>query len=603
MFIKFLLIFSLSILGNDSFQEGLNYIDQKNHDDPACSIPLDLNRSIDHFDPGGDGCLDGMELQFEKYYEVYKKSSKLDSSLSLSKDKPFYDRFSKLPGGLLYDEVYLPETASLILNFCSDFLIETCKVQDRDAQWRDEDGQLDPQLGEVDWFWKKTKALKKIDPNNKAKGINTYDYALYLKAKSLGFGGRIDPVPLTFDETEFLESFKFNYYSSYYGDYYEPLLNYDPDEFEKYKCPDTLSLRNAAIRTMNPFDDPIFEAVSLGALTVGTRLSKKLLKFSSKILIESIQQVSKKISKSALNKMSKKELTQYLIKAGSLKRKKAIVKMKKQLFERKENFLRIKKAQTFIGRKISKMEKEALIKAHLIGKSRGAKVGEFTKEEIAEKIKILKDAGFNKQIRTKDGKKVAEWNLLMKKGIAGSGDEIELTLKSQQIIDSKIGSAIKNQWSNTKKFLDIHDGASNIDKANLLQRDIGKKFFEMNKFASELAVSKFDDVYKQKDFKKKINNVISDISEVLRDASKSQAKALNKCQSNPACEELQQSTRTLAENSTHHYKLVLKTYRKEVANWRQSKEELLDYAKEFHDGKFLSDFEYQELVQVISNGL
>ncbi len=594
-----LILASFTMFPNSVFYQGLNYIDQKNNMSSGCSRPDALYNNDKYYDPGGNGCLDGIKIQMDEYYEMYKKFSKIDANLNLKSDEPYYGRLARLPNKALYHEVYLPETATLLLDFCVDTLpIENCKIYDRDYQIRDEDGNFDPQPGEIDWFWRKTKAQKKIDPQNKSWGVHQYDYALYLKAKSLGFG-KSESIGLTIDEAKYLERFRSKYWGGYYGDYYEPLLSFDPETHAEYGCPGEISLRYAGIRTA----DPTFDLISGGAFVLGKHLASKLLKFSARKLKNLIKEISPKVSEQALKKMSKKELAKFYMKLAAQKRKNTLVIFRNQLFERSENIARISKAEKILGRKLLKKEKKALIRAHLVGKSRGAKVGEFTKEEIAEKTALLKKAGFGKQIKLKDGKKVAEWNLLMKKGVAGSGDEVELALRGSRYLDDKIDDIAKAQWNGIKKNIDFPDDVSNIASSNNFQKSIGEKYFELERYYTDLVASNFDDTFKQKSLKKAVRKTLDNIDGALRSSDFIQVKALNKCQANPTCKDMKQSVLNLAENSTHHYKLVLKRYKKKVASRFETKEEFLDYLEGVYDDRFISDFEYNELKQVISNGL
>lgn len=88
---------------------------------------------------------------------------------------------------------------------------------------------------------------------------------------------------------------------------------------------------------------------------------------------------------------------------------------------------RVQKAAETLRRNLNKNEQEAIIAAHKVGESSGHGYGTYTRAELLEKEKILREAGFKSE----------EISLMMRKGITGEYDDL-LKTASQKSIDRQI---------------------------------------------------------------------------------------------------------------------------------------------------------------------
>jgi hypothetical protein len=124
-------------------------------------------------------------------------------------------------------------------------------------------------------------------------------------------------------------------------------------------------------------------------------------------------------------------------------------------------------AEVLLGRALSKEEQSALIAAHEVGKERGAGFFTYTPEELRDKARILRSAGFNSRERA----------ILMRNGIAGSSSD---------------SAGIRASMSQTKTFkmLPKYDQESRLkvfDLRDQLQREVDSQGY---RFSSMTAAEK-----------------------------------------------------------------------------------------------------------------
>ncbi len=181
--------------------------------------------------------------------------------------------------GFSYEDVYVPDTASLIKEFCSDkfeisTMIDECKVSDKFNIYQP--------IKTTDWNGKLAAARKYL--GKPEYGINIYDYAKSLVVKSEFLG-----LELTNDERDVLDSYREMFVARLIrngGTLYEPLLLFDAKLYKAQQCLEPVQFyASGAVNYVNPLDDPILGFVSgayLGNLIRGM-FAKSVFKKSSKV--------------------------------------------------------------------------------------------------------------------------------------------------------------------------------------------------------------------------------------------------------------------------------------------------------------------------------
>ncbi len=424
-----LIIISIQLFSQDYIVDGIEYL----NNEEECN-------DGSHLEPYDDSCFPEVYSEINHYYEKHKEYSKIlfEKKKALYEqehykksqianayvnhyvpkyskfkiDQKKYKRFHQLKEmGVGYDEVYTPDTAKFILDFCSNNgkdlypPIGKCRIEDyEDAS--------------------KKNSFISFAGKSKNDGVDVLDYIRSLQAKSMGFGGE-ENTTLTEEEAKLLIGYKDQKLSHIYtmggilGD--DPLMS---DSLSEYGCPvKRREMASGRLGGMDGFDDVFFNILTMG---VGKLVLLSLNKLRSMALRLGF--------KKSLKNYSKQQLAKLIL---SLKNT-ANIALGKKLSAKADKVLRNEFAEVIVGRSLNKTEKEAVWLAHLVGWGKKGKNGKlagynnYTKAQLKEKFQILKKAGFSDD----------EIRSLIRNGIVGDKGPVDTAIIIRRNINKYIGPEV-----------------------------------------------------------------------------------------------------------------------------------------------------------------